>query len=107
MAVSCRTYLLLSLLWATLLLSCTREPRDPGLLKVTDASITSVVHYRATAGEGSQTRASLNTLNQYIFETGDQLYVVDAETGGNQMYGILNLVAGAGDPTGTFEGDLM
>ena len=103
MAGSCRSYLVLALLWAALLLSCTKEPGNLALPEGTEAKITSVVHYRATAGEEPRTKASLNYLNQYIFETGDLLYV----TSGNNMYGVLNLVAGAGDPTGTFEGDLM
>ena len=103
MAGSCKTYFALSLIWAVLLLSCTKEPIDPGVPEGIDANVTSVVHYIATVGEGKQTKASLNNQNQYIFETGDQLYV----TSGNNLYGILNLVAGAGDPTGTFEGDLM
>lgn len=103
MAESCRKYFALALLSAVLLLSCTKEPIDPGVPEGVGANVTSVVHYIATVGEGQQTKASLNNLNQYIFETGDQLYV----TSGVNLYGILNLVAGAGDPTGTFEGDLM
>ena len=107
MAGSCRTYFVLALLCAALLLSCRKEPVAIGVPEGTEANVTSVLRYRATAGQGPQTKASINGLNQYIFETGDQLYVVDAATSGTQMYGILNLVAGAGDPTGTFEGDLM
>ena len=103
MADSCRTYLVLSLLWASLLLSCTKEPDDICPPEGNDAVVTSVVHYYASVGEGLQTKASLNNLNQYIFETGDQLYI----TSGDNLYGVLNLVAGAGDPNGTFEGDLM
>lgn len=103
MAGSCRSYLILALLWASLLLSCTKEPENLCVLEVAEAEVTSVVHYRATAGEGLYTKASLNNLNQYIFETGDQLYI----TSGDNLYGVLNLVAGAGDANGTFEGDLM
>lgn len=103
MAESCRKYFALALLSAALLLSCQKEPLAPFVPEGAKANVTSVVHYIATAGEGSHTKASLNNSNQYIFETGDQLYI----TSGDDVYGILNLVAGAGDPTGTFEGDLM
>lgn len=103
MAGSCRTYLVLAVLWAASLLSCTKEQDYICPTEGKEAVVTSVVHYRATVGEGIQTKASLNNLNQYIFETGDQLYI----TSGDNLYGVLNLVAGAGDPNGTFEGDLM
>lgn len=103
MAGSCRTYLVLAVLWAASLLSCTRESEISCPPERAEALVTSVVRYRATVVEGLQTKASLNNLNQYIFETGDQLYI----TSGDNLYGVLNLVAGAGDPNGTFEGDLM
>lgn len=95
------------LLLTTVLHSCSTQLPDPEVPAVGSGEITSVVHYRVTVGEAPQTRASVNNLNQYIFESGDQLFVVDAATKGNKMYGILNLVAGAGDIIGTFEGDLM
>ena len=100
-------YLAHTLLAAALLLSCNRELQEPVRPNVSPEQVTSVVHYRVTVGEGPVTRASMNNLNQYIFESGDQLYVVDAATNGDNMYGILNLVAGAGDINATFEGDLM
>lgn len=102
MVDNCKTYFVPLLLWATLLLSCTKEPEGPTAPEGTKA-ITSVVHYRATVGEDARTKASLNNSNQYIFETGDQLYVVCGE----DMYGVLNLVDGAGASTATFEGELM
>ena len=74
---------------------------------VPEDNITSVVHYKATAGESRETKSSLNGYNQYVFEAGDALYVVDSETSGNQLYGVMVLVAGANDPVGYFEGDLM
>ena len=100
-------YLAHLLLTVALLLSCNRELQEPARPDVSSGHVTSVVHYRVTVGEGPVTRASMNNLNQYIFESGDQLYVVDAATSGENMYGILNLVAGAGDINATFEGDLM
>lgn len=99
-------YFAIALLSVALLLSCVKELQGPDVPERAEdqqEEITAVVRYRATVGEGVQTKASLNNLNQYIFETGDQLFI----TSGNDLYGVLNLVAGAGDPTGTFEGDLM
>ena len=103
MAGSCKKYFAFALLWAMLLLSCTREEPLSVVPEGTAEEVTAVVHYVATVGEDGPTKASLSGQNRYIFETGDQLYV----TSGNNLYGVLNLVAGAGDPTGTFEGDLM
>ena len=90
-----------------MLLSCNREELVPDVPHVPEDNITSVVHYKATAGESRETKSSLNGYNQYVFEAGDALYVVDSETSGNQLYGVMVLVAGANDPVGYFEGDLM
>ncbi len=95
------------LLPAVLLLSCNTEQQGPDVPEEIQGQVTSVIRYSATVGEGILTRAGLNNVNQYVFESGDQLYVVDAASNGANMYGILNLVAGAGDIRGTFEGDLM
>ena len=95
------------LLPAFLLLSCSTEPQGPEVPEEIQGQVTSVIHYTATVGEGLLTRAGVNNVNQYVFESGDQLYVVDTDGNGANMYGILNLVAGAGDIRGTFEGDLM
>lgn len=95
------------LLPAFLLLSCNTEPQGPEIPEEIQGQVTSVIHYSATVGDGFLTRAGLNNVNQYVFESGDQLYVVDTDGDGANMYGILNLVAGAGDIRGTFEGDLM
>ncbi|MBR3499830.1 MAG: leucine-rich repeat protein [Bacteroidales bacterium] len=96
-------HLVLAIISAAILPSCVGEKFTPDVPVEPEERITSVIHYKATVGESPLTKASLNNLNQYIFETGDQLYVVS----GDDLYGILNLVAGAGDPIGTFEGDLM
>lgn len=96
-------YFVLALLSAALLPSCVKEWQGPDAPSGYEERITSVVHYRAAVGEGRQTKSSLNNLNQYIFETGDQLYVQS----GTDLYGVLNLVAGAGDTHATFEGELM
>ena len=96
-------HLVLAIISAIILPSCIGEKFRPDVPVEPEERITSVIHYKATVGESLLTKASLNNLNQYIFETGDQLYVVS----GDDLYGVLNLVAGAGDPTATFEGDLM
>ena len=90
-----------------MLLSCIGEKPVPDVPQGPEENITSVVHYKATAGESFDTKSSLNGLNQYVFEAGDALYVVDSDTGGDKLYGVMVLVAGAGDPVGYFEGDLM
>ena len=90
-----------------MLLSCIGEKPVPDVPQGPEEVITSVLHYGAWAGESVDTKSSLNGLNQYVFEAGDALYVVDSETNGNQLYGVMVLVAGAGDPVGYFEGDLM
>ena len=104
MAVNFRTKsTVLALLPIALLLSCVREQQVPE----TPDEVTSVVHYVATAGEGTGTKATLNAIQQYIFESGDKLYIVDSETGGSKLYGVLSLVSGVASTTASFEGDLM
>ncbi len=100
-------YIAYLLLPVAVLLSCKPEPQGHEVPETNQEQVTSVIHYSATVGEGLLTRAALNNINQYVFESGDQLYVIDAAGSGANMYGILNLVAGSGDIRGTFEGDLM
>lgn len=94
------------LLPAAIICSCNTLAPEIDVPDMNKGQVTSVIRYKVTVGEGIQTRSSVNNLNQYIFESGDQLFVVDAG-GGNNMYGVLNLTSGAGDISGTFEGDLM
>lgn len=91
------------LLCVAILFSCVRDPHERAIPRADEDEVTSVIHYRAIAGEAARTRASLNEIKQYIFETEDKLYV----TSGSDMYGILHLVEGQGSTTATFEGDLM
>ena len=81
-------------------LSCTKEPAPAG----TGAAVltASTVHYRATVGEAPDTRATVSIGKKYLFEEGDRLFV----TGGSDLYGVLELVSGAGAESATFEGDL-
>lgn len=100
-------FLLYLFLTAVLAVSCNTSLPEADIPDVIQGQVTSVIRYRVTVGEDPLTRASVNNLHQYIFESGDQLFVVDAASNGNNMYGVLNLVAGSGDIKGTFEGDLM
>ncbi len=104
MAAVCRIKIPATLLLCVaILFSCVREPHDRAFPSAGEDVVTSVIHYRAVAGEASSTRASLNDIKQYIFESEDKLYV----TSGSDMYGVLHLVAGQSSTIATFEGDLM
>ena len=65
------------------------------------------VHYQAIASSSAGTKATLNDLHNYLFEQGDRLYVVDKSTGGEDLYGFMQLISGADATTAVFEGDLM
>ncbi len=97
----------LVLLSLALYCSCTPEWKEPAATLPEDHEITSVLHYTATASEGTVTKAALNNILQYVFESGDQLYVVDSETGGSKVYGVMSLISGIASTTASFEGDLM
>ena len=87
-----------------MVISCTVEPSQPFEV---EEEITSSIHFRATAGEGISTRATINDSRQYIFELDDELYVTHEEGDNVVMFGFLSLVAGEGATIGTFEGELM
>ena len=104
------TYWVLSLVSLALVLSCEREPLepvDPIGPAGPEVSATRTIHYRATVSEGVDTRATLNNSNQYIFQTGDRLFVSNSDSGKEGwLSGFLTLVSGAGERTAVFEGDL-
>lgn len=83
-----------------LLFSCTRqeEPLSGG-----EDEVTRVIPYRVNVEQAPQTRATLNGINQYVFELGDELYITD---GTGNIFGFLSLVAGEGATMATFEGEL-
>lgn len=82
-------------------LSCARERIEP------EAPATRTIHYRATVTEGSDTRATLNNSNQYVFQEGDRLFVSNTDSGKEGwLSGFLTLVSGAGERSAVFEGDL-
>lgn len=85
---------------STLFFSCTRKEMPvPG----GEDEVTSVIPYRVTVEQMGQTRATLNGINQYVFQLGDELYITD---GTGNIFGFLSLVAGEGATMATFEGEL-
>ena len=94
-----------------LLLSCGKE-QDSNLLvdkKSEGAKETYTISYSAIINGSEVTRATLGEggsfASGYVFQSGDRLFV-SYESGGNSLYGVLNLTDGAGTSTGEFEGDL-
>ena len=61
--------------------------------------------YRVTVEQDPQTRATLNGIDQYVFELGDELYITGVTDVG-EIFGFLSLVAGEGASVATFEGEL-
>lgn len=94
-----------------LLLSCGKE-QDSNLLvdkKSEGAKETYTISYSAIINGSEVTRATLGEggsfASGYVFQSGDRLFV-SYESGGNSLYGVLNLTDGVGTSTGEFEGDL-
>lgn len=94
-----------------LLLSCGKE-QDSNLLvdkNSEGAKETYTISYSAIINGSEVTRATLGEggsfASGYVFQSGDRLFV-SYESGGNSLYGVLNLTDGAGTSTGEFEGDL-
>lgn len=82
-----------------LLAACAKQPVEPvGPVPQGEGT---TIHYRATVSEGA-TRATTDGFNQYIFETGDILYLE-----GEKMHGSLPIRSGAGETTAVFEGYLV
>lgn len=90
--------LLLSLLALTM--GCRKEMDIPS-----SAPEVQIVHYKATVQAGVDTRATLGDGMEYVFETGDRIYM-ESEDG--KLYGFLSLSSdgGIGKNTALFEGDL-
>ena len=88
---------------AALLLITACSDIDNTIIEQPDGKEYTTVPFTATVNNATGTRATLNTSNQYIFQTGDKLYVE-----GTGVYGYLTLKAGdEGKRTGaTFEGNL-
>lgn len=90
----------------SLLCSCAREQAPvPG----GEDELTHIIPYRVTVEQVGRTRASLDAIDRYIFELGDELYIsyTDPEDPSKSIVGILSLVAGEGSASqATFEGEL-
>lgn len=100
-------YLAFILLISLSLSACQKAPDLGPEPEVKDGTWTTV-HYRAAVSGSAKTKATLDAIDRhYIFERDDLMYVVDKSTGGNQLYGYLYLISGAGETEAMFEGDLM
>ena len=87
---------------AALLLTASCSSDDNELVETPQpAPQVRIIHYEATVGSGSQTRATLDGSDNYVFETGDKLYVW-----GDKISGELTLTSGASSSSATFSGDL-
>lgn len=98
---NCIKYILLCLLP---LVSCMKETPERVAVKSSNTIL-----YSVTASQAPITRVSTggpDFADGYVFETGDKLYVEHREGETLKLYGVLNLVSGAGTATGGFEGEL-
>lgn len=97
-------YILLCLFQLSLL-SCLKEtPLDSAL------EPTNTLQYSVTVSQSPLTRVALSgsdfEAGGYVFESGDKLYVEYREGETLKLYGVLNLLSGAGSGIGRFEGEL-
>ncbi len=98
---NCIKYILLCLLP---LVSCMKETPERVAVKSSNTIL-----YSVTASQAPITRVSTggpDFADGYVFETGDKLYVEHREGETLKLYGVLDLVSGAGTATGGFEGEL-
>ena len=98
---NCIKYILLCLLS---LVSCMKETPERVAVKSSNTIL-----YSVTASQAPITRVATSGpdfSDGYVFETGDKLYVEHRDGETLKLYGILNLVSGAGTATGGFEGEL-
>lgn len=85
-------------------LSCVKE-KDT----TPEGTVTTTIPFRAVVQGSDPTRASISDefgTGSYIFQEGDRLFVVDTETDGTKLYGVLTLIDGADTGSGIFEGTL-
>ena len=105
MKISRYSVLLFALL--ALCCACSKEPMENPA-----GAVTKTILYSATVSHGPQTRASISgsefAAGCYVFEAGDKLYVEyrAGEPAQLKLYGVLDLISGAGTGTGRFEGEL-
>ncbi len=87
-------------------LSCVKEQEE---LVVPDGAVTATIPFKAVVQGSDLTRASISGAfgtGSYIFQEGDRLFIVDTDTEGTDLYGVLTLIDGAGSGSGIFEGTL-
>ena len=99
-------YLIIILLVYLLPAACQKQPEAES--EDSREGVWTKVHYSASVSSSKDTKATLDAIDRhYLVEGDDLLYVVDKATGGDDLYGYLYLVSGAGATTAVFEGDLM
>lgn len=82
-------------IFAALLLTTACNNQDLVIEEEIQSTHTLIIPYTATAGSGVQTRVTVNTDNQYVFQIGDKLYVWGHNANGS-INGVLALTDGAG-----------
>lgn len=90
-----------------LTLSCVKEHET----LVPEGTVTFTIPYKAVVQGSELTRASISDSSfgegvHYLFQTGDRLFIVDAATGGENLWGVLTLISGENTGSGIFEGTL-
>lgn len=96
-------YFIYILLFMTL--SCVKE-KDT---RAPEETVTTTIPFRAVVQGSQVTRASISDdfgTGSYIFQEGDRLFVVDSETHGTKLHGVLTLIDGEDTGSGIFEGIL-
>ena len=92
---------------AALLLLMGACSKEQNLTPVEEPSATgNTVHFSAQVS-GDITRSSVDEAYQYVFESGDRLYVNYKEGGVNKLSGYISILSGMGSTTANFTGDLQ
>ena len=65
------------------------------------------IHYSVSVSQGSKTKVGLNGSGDYVFKTGDKLYIENTDAGKEgDLYGYLTLSSGEETTSATFSGTL-
>lgn len=99
-----KVFLIISFL--LLVFSCKEHGEIVGPVEKSTESFTTI-HYIATASSKTLSKATVNGSTQYIFESGDRLFISHVESGEDKLFGSLSLVSGAGERVARFEGDIF
>ena len=90
---------------AALLLAAACNNQDLEIIDEPQSDQVRIIPYTATVGSGIPTRATLYGVGNYVFQTGDRLYVWGEDNGG-AIDGELTLASGADSYEATFTGTL-